>query len=54
MILNACTFQVRNEIEMEILEKKYLCDVLKREYWDSMKVKGRAVRVSSDICYIYS
>ncbi|XP_010742471.3 cilia- and flagella-associated protein 43 isoform X1 [Larimichthys crocea] len=36
--------RVRNEIEMEILEKKYLCDVLKREYWDSMKVKGRAVR----------
>ncbi|XP_059215696.1 cilia- and flagella-associated protein 43 isoform X2 [Centropristis striata] len=36
--------QVRNEIEWEILAKCYLCDVLKRECWDSMKVKGRAVK----------
>ncbi|KAM7385486.1 hypothetical protein PAMP_001568 [Pampus punctatissimus] len=36
--------RVRNEIELEILEKCYLRDVLKRECWDSMKVKGRAVK----------
>nr|XP_046257140.1 cilia- and flagella-associated protein 43 isoform X2 [Scatophagus argus] len=36
--------RVRNEIEWEILEKCYLRDVLKRECWDSMKVKGKAIR----------
>ncbi|KAM7408596.1 hypothetical protein PAMA_002353 [Pampus argenteus] len=36
--------RVRNEIELEILEKFYLRDVFKRECWDSMKVKGRAVK----------
>ncbi|XP_042289784.1 cilia- and flagella-associated protein 43 isoform X1 [Thunnus maccoyii] len=36
--------RVRNEIELEILEKCYLRDVLKRECWDSMKVKGRAIK----------
>ncbi|XP_053188578.1 cilia- and flagella-associated protein 43-like [Scomber japonicus] len=36
--------RVKNEIELEIVEKCYLRDVLKRECWDSMKVKGRAVK----------
>ncbi|XP_070772213.1 cilia- and flagella-associated protein 43 [Enoplosus armatus] len=35
---------VRNEIEWEILSKCYLRDVLKRECWDSMKVKGKAIK----------
>ncbi|XP_018552334.1 LOW QUALITY PROTEIN: cilia- and flagella-associated protein 43 [Lates calcarifer] len=36
--------RVKKEIKWEILAKCYLCDVLKRECWDSMKVKGRAIK----------
>ncbi|KAK5854131.1 hypothetical protein PBY51_015227 [Eleginops maclovinus] len=36
--------RVRNEVEWEILANCYLCDVLKRECWDSMKVKGKAIK----------
>uniref|UniRef100_A0A8C7L493 Cilia- and flagella-associated protein 43 n=1 Tax=Oncorhynchus kisutch TaxID=8019 RepID=A0A8C7L493_ONCKI len=36
--------EVRNEIELENLAKCYLRDVLKRECWDSMKVKGQAIK----------
>ncbi|XP_068577145.1 cilia- and flagella-associated protein 43 [Cebidichthys violaceus] len=36
--------RVRNEIELESLAKRYLCDVLRRECWDSVKVKGKAVK----------
>ncbi|XP_028278739.1 cilia- and flagella-associated protein 43 [Parambassis ranga] len=36
--------RVRSEIEWDIVEKCYLHDVLKKEYWDSVKVKGRAIR----------
>lgn len=32
-------------MELEILKKCYLRDVLKRECWDSMKVKGKAIKV---------
>lgn len=45
VILNTVPLQVRNEIEWEILKKCYLHDVLKRECWDSMKVKGKAIKV---------
>ncbi|KAI3363278.1 hypothetical protein L3Q82_011908 [Scortum barcoo] len=44
VIPNAVTLQVRNEIEWENLAKRYLHDVLKRECWDTMKVKGRAIK----------
>jgi len=37
--------QVRKEIESSILTKRYLRDVLKREGWDSMEVKGKAIKV---------
>uniref|UniRef100_A0A3P8XTF8 Cilia- and flagella-associated protein 43 n=1 Tax=Esox lucius TaxID=8010 RepID=A0A3P8XTF8_ESOLU len=36
--------RVRNEIELENLAKCYLRDVLKKECWDSMKVKGQAIK----------
>ncbi|XP_075997913.1 cilia- and flagella-associated protein 43 [Genypterus blacodes] len=36
--------KLRNEIELENLAKCYTCDVLKREFWYSMKVKGRAIK----------
>ncbi|CAM9346974.1 unnamed protein product, partial [Lampetra planeri] len=36
--------RVRNESERRNQEKLDLCDVLKREHWDSMKVKGKAVK----------
>lgn len=45
MLLN--TLQVRNELEWEILAKRYLHDVLKRECWASMMIKDRSVEVRS-------
>lgn len=36
--------RVRKEIEMENLAKCYQREVLKRECWDSMKVKGKAIK----------
>lgn len=35
-------------MEWEILAKCYLHDVQKRECWDSMKFKGRAIKVRSE------
>ena len=37
--------QVREEIEFENLAKMYLREMIKRECWDEMVVKGRAVQV---------
>ncbi|XP_051508041.1 cilia- and flagella-associated protein 43 [Myxocyprinus asiaticus] len=36
--------RVRKEIEMENLAKCYLREVLKKECWDSMTVKGKAIK----------
>ncbi|KAM8859660.1 cilia- and flagella-associated protein 43 isoform 2-T2 [Spinachia spinachia] len=36
--------RVRNEIELENLAKRYLRDVLRRECWESLKVKGKAIK----------
>ncbi|CAM4726849.1 unnamed protein product [Leuciscus chuanchicus] len=36
--------RVRKEIEMENLAKCYQREVLKREFWDSMQVKGKAIK----------
>ncbi|XP_042358212.1 cilia- and flagella-associated protein 43 [Plectropomus leopardus] len=36
--------RVRNEVKWEILAKCYLGDVQRRECWDSMKVKGKAIK----------
>ncbi|KAG7463025.1 hypothetical protein MATL_G00190910 [Megalops atlanticus] len=36
--------KVRNETELENLAKSYLCEVIKKECWDSMKVKGQAIK----------
>ncbi|KAM5172544.1 cilia- and flagella-associated protein 43 [Mantella aurantiaca] len=35
--------RVRQEIEMENLAKQYLRDVIKKECWDAMAVKGRSI-----------
>ncbi|OXB82375.1 UNVERIFIED_CONTAM: hypothetical protein H355_009300 [Colinus virginianus] len=40
--------RTREKIEMEILANCYLQDVIKHECWDSMCVKGRAVKVQSE------
>ncbi|XP_038265649.1 cilia- and flagella-associated protein 43 isoform X4 [Dermochelys coriacea] len=40
--------KVRKEIEMENLAKCYLRDIIKKECWDSMSIKGRAIK---DIIY---
>lgn len=39
------SFKVRKEIEMENLAKCYQREVLKRKCWDSMKIKGKAIKV---------
>lgn len=47
LIVNIAFFywtQVREEIELENLAKMFLCDVIKKECWDLMAVKGRAVK----------
>ncbi|XP_038265646.1 cilia- and flagella-associated protein 43 isoform X3 [Dermochelys coriacea] len=36
--------KVRKEIEMENLAKCYLRDIIKKECWDSMSIKGRAIK----------
>ncbi|XP_073210543.1 cilia- and flagella-associated protein 43 isoform X4 [Lepidochelys kempii] len=36
--------KIRKEIEMENLAKCYLRDVIKKECWDSMSIKGRAIK----------
>ena len=41
--------QVREEIEFENLAKMYLREMIKKECWDDMVVKGRAVQVHIDI-----
>ena len=53
MVAAVCFFscvKVRSEIEMENLAKSYLREVLKRECWDSMKVKGKAIMVCLCVC----
>lgn len=40
-----CHPQVREEIEFENLAKMYLREMIKKECWDDMVVKGRAVQV---------
>lgn len=36
---------IREEIELNNLSKMYLRDVIKRQCWDEMKVKGKIVKV---------
>ncbi|XP_056291308.1 cilia- and flagella-associated protein 43 isoform X1 [Pseudoliparis swirei] len=36
--------RVRDEVEWEIVAKCYLSDVFRRECWESMKVKGKAIK----------
>jgi len=45
--------QVREEIEFENLAKMYLREMIKRECWDEMVVKGRAVQVRTCCLQIY-
>lgn len=40
------TSAVRDEMEMADLEKMYLRELIKKECWDDMAVKGRSVKVS--------
>lgn len=43
--LTKMSSKAREEIQLEIVRNQYLYDVLKRECWDSMKVKGKAIKV---------
>ena len=40
------TGAVREEMEMANLEKMYLRELIKKQCWDKMAVKGRSVKVS--------
>lgn len=44
-LLTEMSPKAREEIQLEIVRNQYLYDVLKRECWDSMKVKGKAIKV---------
>ncbi|XP_065602261.1 cilia- and flagella-associated protein 43 [Cyrtonyx montezumae] len=44
--------RTREKIEMEILANCYLQDVIKHECWDSMSVKGRAVKCFHIACEV--
>lgn len=43
--LTKMSSKAREEIQLEIVRNQYLYDVLKRDCWDSMKVKGKAIQV---------
>ena len=40
-------FQIREEMELENLAKMYLADLIKKDCWDNMVVKGRGIGVSN-------
>ena len=44
--------EVREEIELDNLAKMYLRDKIKKQCWDSMEVKGKAVKVHT--LYMYN
>lgn len=44
-LLTEMSSKAREEIQLEIVRNQYLYDVLKTECWDSMKVKGKAIKV---------
>ncbi|KAM6915939.1 cilia- and flagella-associated protein 43 [Xenentodon cancila] len=44
--------RTKAEIERDIVEKCYLHDVLKREYWDSVAVKARAIKAFHSGLYV--
>ncbi|XP_073507260.1 cilia- and flagella-associated protein 43 isoform X2 [Phyllobates terribilis] len=41
--------RVRREIEQENLSKQYLREIIKKECWDSMSIKGRSVVIRKEI-----
>ncbi|KAK3572842.1 hypothetical protein QTP86_008249 [Hemibagrus guttatus] len=44
--------KVREEIEMENLAKSYLRDIVKKKYWDSVSVKGKAIKAFHSGCEV--
>lgn len=43
--LTEMSWKAKEEIQLEIVRNQFLYDVLKRDCWDSMKVKGKAIKV---------
>ena len=41
--------QIREEKEFENLAKLYITELIKKECWDEMEVKGRGIEVSEQI-----
>ena len=39
-------FKIRKDVEMQNLAKRYLAEIIKEECWNSMAVKGRALKVT--------
>lgn len=44
-LLTEMSSKARQEIQLEIVRNQYLYDILRGECWDSMKVKGKALKV---------
>lgn len=47
-------FKIKKDVEMHNLAKSYLANIIKEECWNSMAVKGRALKVTditADIRY---
>lgn len=40
-------FKIRKDVEMQNLAKRYLAELIKEECWNSMAVKGRALKVTA-------
>lgn len=39
-------FKIKKDVEMHNLAKRYLAELIKEECWNSMAVKGRALKVT--------
>lgn len=45
-------FKIRKDVEMRNLAKRYLAELIKEECWNSMAVKGRALKVTDVTPYV--
>ncbi|KAF4019231.1 hypothetical protein G4228_010542 [Cervus hanglu yarkandensis] len=46
--------KIRNDVEMQNLAKRYLSEIIKEECWNSMAVKGRALKLRKEVVEVQS
>ena len=46
LMLNSLVLQVTEEMELSNLAQLYIKDVIKRQCWDEMMVKGKVIKAS--------